>query len=614
MEPPGQVAKGRDYPRGFLLLFILGLVLTSSGLLLLLAYATDSRNHLTGISTNIVVGWSPDQQNQVQIDNLEVGIVPSPGGSGTSSLTINVQGTDYTNRTFVFGFLSPFDVTKDPAYQMGNWTVQSFGSLGSAIYLTYNLNSSLRSGFITSGASFFIKNPLYEDNHGTYTVYFPFSGSLGLQFQQAWEAARGNLTFPLIGSPNIAFNAYIPLDDPVVSSFPAFNSVTVSIPNNPAIAEEQGLYFPLNRSTGVSITYQNPSEVQWNESAEAVGILLTSVGIPVLIAILVERYKWQLNLPRERAGVVPILEARDSASRFWLTKNSEIKLVLGWGVLIDVGTIIAAIIPVISGIGGIAAILIALLFSLGLPVLVARRVGRQWSEESERIADLHPYHFLSKVRAIKRNGYVLELSVVVVGTFLVLEQANLVALLAGLSIISALVLMFPIELILLVVFLNFWEPRAFIALRAAIRSEFDHERGTKLSWLDDSVRYYNVLASKLTGLVVKRNLSVQALLFGSPLKDVHVGELLHSVETADYSEFLGTLATLSGHKVHEIVNRSGTINSFLNDPLPTLTGLSIVIPIVVAGLPYVGPFLINPMIKEWTQLLHSAQWCLPLAG
>lgn len=132
--------------RFFLVFIVLGLLMTSVGSGFLLAYAAGASNNLDTIGTNIAVGWSPT--TQVQMSDLEIGIIPGTNTNQTSEMIIDVILFAYTNQTFKFVLLSPYQIEGIlRTGNQGSWTYQNYSDLGSAINLEYTPNATLK-GYI----------------------------------------------------------------------------------------------------------------------------------------------------------------------------------------------------------------------------------------------------------------------------------------------------------------------------------------------------------------------------------------------------------------------------------------------------------------------------------
>ncbi|HEV2138569.1 MAG TPA: hypothetical protein VGR53_06975 [Nitrososphaerales archaeon] len=296
------------------------------------------------------------------------------------------------------------------------------------------------------------------------------------------------------------------------------------------------------------------------------------------------------------------------SERFWTSKYSEVLLLLVWSLVAALIVEVIVIVPVLFGLPGVLSVLVGLGGALVIPLYLGDRILKGWDRETAQVAQAHPFLFLKKVRSLKRTGYFIEAAVILVSAVLVFGRYNLAALFSGALLYLALLELWPIELVFLLLQLNFfWTPASFDALRASLRSDSDPEKDTGVTWLDDSILYFNRLSTKSIGLTLSRSLSPDVLLFGSTTRSLRITMLLgrfDSREDPDYLGFITDLSSIARKPIAEIIEKESFFSSMAKNKGTILGFLGVVVPILFALSPYVIPYFVNPIISQWSQLFH----------
>lgn len=280
---------------------------------------------------------------------------------------------------------------------------------------------------------------------------------------------------------------------------------------------------------------------------------------------------------------------------------------LWWSLLAAFLVLLIAVVPVLFGVPIVVSILIAGGATLFIPLLAGRHITKRWDDETSHIASTHPYLFIGKVRSIKRTGYLIQLVVILVVIVIAVGRDNLSNLFSNAPLWLALLEFFPIELVLLQVQLSFWAPDPFDASRASLLSEFDVERGSRPSWLDDSIEYFNRLSARSTGIALN-DLGLNVLLFGSESRSLHVHMLLSNLDNRGAPNFLGfvnELSEITQKPTADIADKAGFATVVKRNQGTILTLFGTVIPLLIALSPYIIPIFVNPIIQAWSQLFHS---------
>ena len=238
----------------------------------------SSYDHLAATGTSVILGWDP-YDSSADHPNIYIGVEPFLNGTITSALIINILGTIYTNKTFTFGFISPF-IISSVEWERGNWSYQNVSDLGSIIYYTYRLNSSLRSGFLSGSSVFYFTNLPARNDHGSYTVFIPFGTLLSSQFHMTHF-------FTFNRDQEFSFRLDIPLTYIVTSSYPPFSSTTAA-GNSSSQTPLQSLLYNLNGTAGLSVTYEDSEAVDNFAVSQNQELFSLGLGVPLLLSSLLE--------------------------------------------------------------------------------------------------------------------------------------------------------------------------------------------------------------------------------------------------------------------------------------------------------------------------------------
>jgi len=269
--------------------------------------------------------------------------------------------------------------------------------------------------------------------------------------------------------------------------------------------------------------------------------------------------------------------------------------------------VIIAIIPIILGLPLAISILVGGGCTLVVPLLLGGQIVKGWNAETHQIAEAHPFLFLRKVRDIKRSGYYLELASILAAIAIVATRNELMSLFSSNTLILALFEFWPIELVFLQTLFSFWAPTPFEGLRASLRSEFDVEKLPERSWLDDSISYFNRLSAKNIGFTLSTNLSLDLLLYGSQSRILRITMLLSDLYL-DHLEYLGFIADISEiaqKPIAEILEKNAGFLAFIKkNQASVLSILGLAVTSLIALSPFIVQYFLNPLISEWSQLLH----------
>ena len=290
-----------------------------------------------------------------------------------------------------------------------------------------------------------------------------------------------------------------------------------------------------------------------------------------------------------------------------MSKYSELYLLLWWSLFAALAVLLFAVVPILVGVPRVLSVIAAGAALLLIPFLAGKRIIRRWDEETPHIASTHPFLFIEKARSIKRTGYFVQLTVILVLLIIVIGRDSLNSLFSDAPLTLILLEFLAVELVLLQVQLSFWAPDPFDALRASLQSEFDVERGSRLSRVDDSIEYFNRLSAKSTGLAL-RDQSLNVFLFGSESRSLRIYALLSNLddrEAPDYQGFMNELSEIAQKPIAEIADRAGFATIIKRNQGTILSLLGTVIPLLIALSPYIIPIFVNPVIQSWSQLFHS---------
>lgn len=234
--------------------------------------------------------------------------------------------------------------------------------------------------------------------------------------------------------------------------------------------------------------------------------------------------------------------------KFWQTRYTEFILLLWWSLLIGILSLTMAVVPILAGVPKAFSLLVTGSAMLLLPFAVGRRLAGRWDDETPTMSAAHPSAFLTKVRGIKRTGYFIMLGALILGVATPLIHDDLATFFSSSPLTLAFLYIWAVELVLIQTQLNFWSPRPVYALRACLLSEFDAERPPTTSWLDDSLAYFSRLSAKNVGLALRDDLSLNATLFGSPLRRLSISRLLRCLDSdsVDYNGFVKELSERTG--------------------------------------------------------------------
>lgn len=282
-------------------------------------------------------------------------------------------------------------------------------------------------------------------------------------------------------------------------------------------------------------------------------------------------------------------------------------LLVKWSLYAALIVVVVTVTAILFGVPRVVGALVGGAASLFIPLLAGKRIIRKWDMEAPHIASAHPFLFIEKVRSIKRTGYLVQLAVIIVLIAILAGRDSLPKLFASTPLTLAFLEFVPIELVLLQVQLSFWAPDPFDASRASLLSELDVERGSRLSWIDDSLEYFNRLSAKSTGLALK-DLSLNAILYGSESRSLRVYALLSNLdnrEAPDYVGFMNELLEIAQKPIAEIADKTGFAAFIKGHQGVILSLLGTVIPLIIVLSPYIIPIFVNPVIQAWSQLFHT---------
>ena len=259
---------------------------------------------------------------------------------------------------------------------------------------------------------------------------------------------------------------------------------------------------------------------------------------------------------------------------------------------------VPAILSVIIGAGG----------TLVVPLYMADRIAMKWDTEFPQVARAHPFSVLARVRSLRRTGYLIDTIVIVITAFLVTNRIGFAELFSTAPLYLGLLELWPVELAFFVLRLNFsWAPDPLAALRAAILSESDPEKGAGKSVLDDSIYYFNRLSAKKLGLVLSPDLSPDIHLTGSPTRSIRISNLLgrlNNREDLDYLGFIADISNIVRKPVSEVLEKASLLSSLARNKGTILGVLGVVVPILVALSPYLIPHVLTPIVSQWSKVFH----------
>jgi hypothetical protein len=152
------------------------------------------------------------------------------------------------------------------------------------LYMNYEPNAS-QSSTIFANAVFTFSNLPYRDDRGTYTVYFPFGGTLTLPFEEAMHPTH---QIALVGNPTVDVFIDLPLTDPIINSFPSYDSSVTSLNPNLTSSTLQSLHYRFNRTTAITVEFQQIGETNFYSLIQSTGFLLLGIGLPLLFTVMVE--------------------------------------------------------------------------------------------------------------------------------------------------------------------------------------------------------------------------------------------------------------------------------------------------------------------------------------
>ncbi len=271
---------------------ISGVLLSGAGVGVYISNSTSggSYDNLSSIDTGVILGWDP-YDSPVIHPIIQIGVAPFINKSQTSDIIFDIEGTIDTNKTFTFGFISPFLITSVREFGQGNWSYQNVRDLGSTIYYTFKLNSTLTGGFLAGNAVFYFTNLPARVDHGSYMVFIPFGGGLTFQFQSAMNMTH---VFTYDHGQNFLFDLDIPLTYRVTSSYPAFSSPIPELgPLCCGIQQSlQALQYQLNGTAALSVNYEDSETISQFSASQSRELFFLGLGVPLLLSSLLELAKF----------------------------------------------------------------------------------------------------------------------------------------------------------------------------------------------------------------------------------------------------------------------------------------------------------------------------------
>lgn len=265
---------------------VLGVFLVGVGVFEWTNYSSGLSDNTGSITTGITIGWFP----QDPTSSIRIYIQPEATPNGSNSITFDLHETVSANTTFHFNFVSPFRISRlyFLGINEGNWSYQnSKDGVGSVVRFNDSVSPRDRSWTMEGVASFYFTNLPERADHGTYSVFLAFGGSIPLNLQSEFGSP------PLFGigaGNNFEMDFDIPFAYPVVNSFPQYFAappVLTGAANN----SMRSLRFILNGTTSVSIAYENPSEVSRFALAQNLEFFCLGLGTPFVITSAVEILK-----------------------------------------------------------------------------------------------------------------------------------------------------------------------------------------------------------------------------------------------------------------------------------------------------------------------------------
>lgn len=265
---------------------VLGVFLVGVGVFEWMNYSSGSSDSTGSITTGITIGWLP----QNPTSSIRLYIQPEAASNGSNSITFDLHETVPANTTFYFNFISPFRISRlyFLGINEGNWSYRnSKDGFGSVVRFNDSVSPRERSWTMEGVASFYFTNLPERVDHGTYTVYLAFGGSVPLNLQSEFGPPS---LFGIGAGNNFEMDFDIPFTYPVSNSFPQYFAappVLTGMTNN----SMRSLRFILNDTTSVSITYENPSEVSRFALAQNLEFFCLGLGTPFVITSAVEILK-----------------------------------------------------------------------------------------------------------------------------------------------------------------------------------------------------------------------------------------------------------------------------------------------------------------------------------
>ena len=277
-----------------------------------------------------------------------------------------------------------------------------------------------------------------------------------------------------------------------------------------------------------------------------------------------------------------------------------------WGLLLADVSFLLILTPFLLGLPSRISLPVSAIAIIVAPIILGLRVTRRWNKEAPSIIGLHPVWFLRKVRALRNAGYLIE--VLALGFLIVYfaGQPVVSTVLAGAPLQVSFFYFFIIEVVLLQVTLNFWRPDPLVSLRACLMAEEDSEKARRESWLDDALDYFNLLKARNFALGIQDEVSLDALLLGSPSRRPWASFLLRDIDSSDYLAFLSDLSEISLKPVSELVGKVGFLESVRKNQWAIL---SVVVPLLVVLATSLSLLhaIVDPVIRLWSNLLKSLQ-------
>jgi hypothetical protein len=265
---------------------LLGGLLSATGVYTWGSTLGGSYDNLASIGTSTILGWDPYESPAVH-PIIEIGVVPFQNNSLISVLIFNIMGTIYTNKTFTFGFISPFLISA-VGEEQGNWSYRNVANLGSIVYYTYRMNSSLEYGNLAGNSVFYVTNLPSRFDHGSYQVFIPFGGGFTPQFESAMNLTR-NFVYDR-GSENFKFDLDIPLTYQIVGSYPSFTS-TIPVLGPVCCGSQKplkALEYELNGSTALSVSYEDSEAISSFAASQSLELFCLGLGVPLLLSSSLE--------------------------------------------------------------------------------------------------------------------------------------------------------------------------------------------------------------------------------------------------------------------------------------------------------------------------------------